>query len=203
MQQPLPNEISLEVFLIWEQQQDDRYEWIDGTVVPFAGGSDDNGAIITNITVFLGSAVAGGPCFVRGSDRSLVPQDAHGRNLGSFHSDLFVSCAAEDRIGSTAHFPTVVIEVLSPHGSGEFTTKKRAYLASRDIKEYLIIESTERFVTHFVWTSDRRLAMIEYDCGPVHIRSLGLVLALQQIYADTKTQTILRPISSQDQIIIE
>jgi len=203
MQQPLPNEISLEAFLAWEQQQDDRFEWIDGAVVPFAGGSDDHGAIITNMTILLGGAVAGGPCFVRGSDRRLVPQDAHGRSLGSFYSDLFVSCAQEDRVGGTAHFPSVVIEVLSPHGSGEFTTKKRAYLASRDIKEYLIIESVERFVTHFAWTSDRRLAVIEYDHGPVQIRSLGLVLTFEQIYADTKTRTILRPISPQDQIIIE
>ncbi len=50
MNQPTPSGISRADFLAWEQQQADRFEWVDGTVVRRAGGSDDHAAINSNST---------------------------------------------------------------------------------------------------------------------------------------------------------
>ena len=79
MNQPLPENISLADFLTWERAQSDRYEWIDGTVVRCAGGTDEHAAISSNLNAAFHAAVGSGPCFVRGSDRKLVPRDASGR----------------------------------------------------------------------------------------------------------------------------
>jgi Uma2 family endonuclease len=149
MNQPQPENISLEAFLAWEQQQADRYEWIDGTILRCAGGSDEHAAIAANLIAAFHTAAGNGPCFVRGSDRKLVPRDAHGRDLGSFYADLFISCAPEDRRGGAAHFPTIVVEILSQHGGSEFTRKKEAYLRSARLTDYYIVDSTRRYVFRY------------------------------------------------------
>jgi Uma2 family endonuclease len=203
MNQPQPENISLADFLSWEQSQADRYEWIDGVVVRCAGGSDEHAAIISNMNAAFHAAVGAGPCFVRGSDRKLVPRDAKGRDLGSFYADVFVSCEVADRRGAAAHFPTVVVEVLSEHVGSEFTRKKDAYLGSARLAEYYVVDSTRRYVMRFAWAPNRaertRLVSAEYRRGPVPIPALGLMLTFDEIYAGTDVPAIIHPILPDDQ----
>jgi Uma2 family endonuclease len=204
MNQPYPENISLVDFLTWEQQQTDRFEWIDGIVVPYAGGSAQHSTIIANMTAIFHAATSdNGPCFVQTSDRRLIPRNVNGQDLGSFYADLFVTCAAEDLDGDAAHFPTLVIEVLSPHIGDEFTRKKTAYLGSGRLIEYIIIDSTRRYVERFAWKSDtsghRRLVTADYQRGPVPVPTFGLSIAFDQIYAKTKVPAILHPILPDDE----
>jgi Uma2 family endonuclease len=199
MNQPQAENISLAAFLAWEQQQPDRYEWIDGMIVRCAGGSFEHATIISNLNAAFHAAVGTGPCFVQGSDRKLVPRDAEGDDLGSFYADLFVSCAPEDQRGDAAHFPTLVVEVLSPHGGAEFTRKKEAYLGSARLMEYLIIDSTRRYAIRYAWApasagNGRRLVAAEYRRGPVPMHALDLTITFDQIYAGTSVPAILHPI---------
>lgn len=202
MQQPQPGQISLSDFLQWEQKQADRYEWIDGVVTRCAGGTDEHAAIIANLTAYLHGAVGSGPCFVRGADRKLIPRNEDGIDLGSFYADLFVSCAPEDRRGAAAHFPTVVIEVLSSHVGAEFTRKRDAYLGSARLADYLIVDSTRRAVVRYAWApkaDGRQLITAEYRRGPVPIPSLGLTLSFEDIYAGIVVPAILHPIQSDEE----
>jgi len=197
MNQPLPERISLAEFLVWEQQQQTRHEWVDGEVVPCLGVSFEHGAIATNLIVAFETDVASGPCFVQLSDRQLVPRDDRHRDLGSFYADVFISCAEEDRTGGAAHFPKVVVEILSPHVGDEFTRKKSAYLGSRDLLDYLIVDSTRRSVLRYSWkatAAGRRLVTAEYQRGPVIIPALGLSLSFEQIYAKTSVPAIMHPV---------
>jgi Uma2 family endonuclease len=201
MNRAQPENISLAEFLTWEQQQQDRYEWIDGTITRCAGGSFEHATIISNLNAAFHGATGSGPCFVQGSDRKLVPRDSRGNDLGSFYADLFVSCAPEDRRGDAAHFPTLVVEVLSSHVGAEFTRKKEAYLGSPLLMDYYIIDSTRRYVFRYAWPqrADRgRLMTAEYRRGPVPIPKLGLAVSFEQIYAGTSVPAILRPIRSDD-----
>jgi len=204
MRHPRPEHISLADFLVWEQQQPDRFEWIDGTVVPCSGVSFEHGTISLNLSASFHAAVASCPCFVQPSDRQLIPRDANGRDVGSFYADLFVSCAASDRTGRAAHAPTVVVEVLSQHVGGEFTDKREAYLGSAALVDYLIVNSRRRHVYRYSWKATaengRRLVTCEYRKGPVVIPSLGLTLGFEQIYAGTNVPAILHPISSAKEV---
>jgi Uma2 family endonuclease len=202
MNQPQPENISLADFLTWEQLQTDRYEWADGTVTRCAGGSFEHATIISNLNATFHAATGSGPCFVQGSDRKLVPRDVDGNDLGSLYADLFVSCAPEDRRGDAAHFPTLVIEVLSPHVGAEFTRKKEAYLGSARLMDYYIIDSTRRYVFRYAWqptANGRRLVTAEYRRGPVPVTTLGLAVTFDQIYAGTNVPAILHPIRSDDE----
>jgi Uma2 family endonuclease len=120
--------------------------------------------------------------------------------IGAFYADLFVSCAAEDRTGGAAHFPSLVVEVLSAHVGTEFTRKKEAYLGSARVVEYLIIDSTHRYVFRYALLphgSTARLVTAEYRRGPVPVSTLGLTVAFDQIYAGTSVPAILHPIRSE------
>lgn len=187
MLDPRHERISLADFLKWEQQQPERFEWIDGTIVPCAGVSFEHATIATNLSAIFHMAVAGG---------------ARGRDLGSFYADLFVSCVLSDRTGKAAHFPTVVVEILSEHMGREFTTKKRAYLGSANLRDYLIVDSTSRCVYRFSWKQDGdRLGLFtsEQQHGPVGVPSLALDVTFDQIYAGTDVPAIPHPIRPQDE----
>src|ERR1017187_8340300 len=199
MDQPVPERISLSEFLDWENQQSERYEWFDGSVVQLAGVSDDHSAISSNLNRIIGSKLREGPCFVRGSDRKLVPHDKRGTALGSFYADIFVSCSSEDRKGSAAHLPTVVIEILSDHGNGEFTTKRDAYMGSAKCQEYVIVDSTRQNAFRYSWTGDRKLSIAEYYRGPLLLTSLDLILTFEDIYARTNVPFALHPIRPDDE----
>lgn len=199
MHEPLPPKISLADFLVWEQQQAQRHEWIDGTIVPCAGVTSDHSVITSNLNALFHAAVADTPCFVQTESRQLVPRNKSNRDLGSFYADVFVSCAPEDRAGSAAHFPTVIVEVLSEHVGEEFTRKKRAYLWSAQLADYIIIDSRNQYTYRFSWKTDtaskgRRLITCEQLRGPLAVPSLGLIIPFEQIYAKTGVPRILHSI---------
>lgn len=172
-------------------------------VVRCAGGTDEHAAISSNLNAAFHASVGSGPCFVRGSDRKLVPRDIRGRDLGSFYADLFVSCEPADRRGDAAHFPTIVIEVLSSHVGAEFTRKKDAYLGSARLTDYYVIDSTRRYVARYFWAPEveerGRLFIAEYRRGPLPVPALGLELTFEQIYAGTSVPSIIHPIRPDDQ----
>lgn len=201
MEQPVPEVITLSDFLAWESQQSERFEWIDGTVVHLDGVSDEHSAINANLTRLIREKLDASPCFVRGTDRKLVPFDANNIALGSFYSDLFVSCSAEDRKGPAAHFPSVVIEILSDHVGGEFTTKRDAYMRSAKIVEYIIIDSTRQYAVRYWWTSDRRLAAQDFYRGPLPLSSLDMSIAFTEIYAGTNVPFVVLPVHEDSQLM--
>jgi Uma2 family endonuclease len=121
-------------------------------VLPIAGVSDDHAAISANLTAIIRPTLgADGPCFLRGSDRKLVPHNDRRIPLGSFYADLFVSCFPDDRKGGAPHLTTLVVEILSEPENGEFTKKRDAYMGSAQIHEYVIIDSTRQYAIRYEW----------------------------------------------------
>ncbi len=107
-----------------------------------------------------------------------------------------------DRTGRAAHFPKIVVEILSSHAGDEFTRKKEAYLGSAALAEYVIVDSTRRYVVRFAWKDDkdggRRLVTAEYRRGPVAVPTLGSTISFDEIYYGTAVPPILHPISPDD-----
>jgi Uma2 family endonuclease len=162
---------------VWEAQQAERYEWIDGKIVPSGGVTFEHAAISSNLNAAFRAAVGAGPCFVQDSVRYLMPRNIHGEDLGLFRADVFVSCASGDKSRVGAHFPTIVVEILSKTMDLEFTDKKDAYLGSAQLRDYIIINSLKRIVYCFSWKNTeqgRRLVSCDYRRGPVEVPSLNL-----------------------------
>ena len=63
-----PESWTVDEFLAWEREQEERYEYVDGVIRMMVGGTLDHNTIIGNVSSALRSQLKGGPCrvFVEG-----------------------------------------------------------------------------------------------------------------------------------------
>lgn len=97
---------TLEDFLTWEAQQDERYEFIDGRILGMVGGTNAHALIKGNVYAALRARLRGQVCRPIIDGPKVVPAQ------GSYYPDVMVSCEpivpGADRIEA----PVVVVEVL-------------------------------------------------------------------------------------------
>jgi Uma2 family endonuclease len=131
-----PKLMSVEEFLDWEIEQDQKWELVDGIPILretrlMAGGTAKHAQIAANIMLAIGPQLRGGPCRVYGSDLKV-------RNAASArYPDVTVDCGT--RAGAkTAETPRVVFEVLSPSNS--------TFQQTRLLADYQKIESIDQIV---------------------------------------------------------
>jgi Uma2 family endonuclease len=101
-----------EEFFIWQLDQDERYELVDGVPVPLramTGASNAHDVIVVNCIAELHSRLRGKPCRVASADTALRTSLRSARR-----PDLTVDCAPPRGDSYEAHLPTVVVEILSP-----------------------------------------------------------------------------------------
>jgi Uma2 family endonuclease len=99
-------------FYIWQLDQDERYELVDGVPVPLramTGASNVHDVILVNCILELGNRLRGRPCRVASADTALRTSIRSSRR-----PDVTVDCAPPEAKSYEAQRPTVVVEVLSP-----------------------------------------------------------------------------------------
>jgi Uma2 family endonuclease len=112
MAEPQRQLMSVEEFFAWQEQQEDRYELVDGVPVPLRGmigASNAHDAIVVNIIISLGNQLRGGPCRVATADRAVRTAIRRVRR-----PDVTVECAPIDRASYEARAPKLLVEVFSP-----------------------------------------------------------------------------------------
>lgn len=62
----IPNYFSADEYLQWEDQQEEKHEYIDGLIYAMAGASESHVDITTNLTVILANHLRGGDCKLSG-----------------------------------------------------------------------------------------------------------------------------------------
>jgi len=120
-------------FLLWhEQQQDRRYELIDGVPVAIAGARRRHDQVV-NTLVALGGRLGVGPCRPFSSDTAVWISEYQVR-----YPDLGVDCGRFVDEALAADAPAVVFDVLSE------TT--RAFDLVRKVEEYKSVDSLRHIV---------------------------------------------------------
>ena len=171
-------------YLELEARSDVRHEYVAGTIVAMAGGSVEDGRLISRLGALLSRALEGRPCVVlpadvrvriRASDRATYP-------------DLHVVCSEVERDPDDDHAvvnPTVIIEVLSDTTAESDRGDKFAdYRRLRALREYVLVSQRERRVD--VYRRDgRRWHLDEYGAGErVVFESIAVELAVDDVYVD-------------------
>jgi Uma2 family endonuclease len=130
---------TLDDFLAWERQQDERYEYLDGAVTPRAGGSLDHATIAGNIETYLRERLRGGACRPFGSDAKVI---LAGRAI---YPDVSVTCAPEiDGKSDLVPDPVVVIEVVSPSTARrDKSRKKLRAFQTPSVQHFVTVEQDE------------------------------------------------------------
>lgn len=163
-------------YLDWEQQQERRYEYVNGDVFAMKGGTIAHGTIALNLATLLKLHLRGSGCRVFNSDIKVgITENGPFR-----YPDLSVSCDERDRPAvEFIEHPSLIVEVLSPSTEAYDRGGKFAhYRQIKTLQEYVLIDA-ERFsvecfrlnaagkweLTHYFDDEDMELTSVAFHCS--------------------------------------
>jgi Uma2 family endonuclease len=190
MEYEMPARMTLRSFLEWSERalDDARYELIDGRPVALAKPTRRHNRLVTALQRRIDARVASLGC----------ESDASGATLANGRSpDIVVTCDERDLRETDDYvnervisFPKLVVEVLSPSTRDtDLGTKVDLYRAIESLQEYLILDSQTRFARLYRRdeTHPDQLSMLpDRISGDVELRSIGLTISLEALYADAR-----------------
>jgi Uma2 family endonuclease len=173
-----PRPWTVDDFLDWERQQEERYEFVGGIIRMMVGGTADHNTIAGNIFATLRGLLRGKPCrpFMEGMKvRSAT---------ASMYPDVVVTCTDVPPKNDVVPEPVIVFEVLSrstqDHDRGQ---KWSAYQSIPSLRQYVLISQDELEVDVYLREGDgwrynvRRGAGVIIDLAVAEIR-----LSMAEIY---------------------
>ena len=177
----LPNYFPRDEYLQWEEQQNEKHEYVDGQIYAMAGASENHVDITTNLTVILASYLRGGNCKV-------FPTDMHlhiaSKNI-YYYPDLLVTCDERDRLNKQyKSYPCLLIEVLSESTEAKDRGVKFAHYQTLDsLQEYVLVNQWEKRVEIFRRT-DRQFWLLQTltEDDIIELQSINLAIPVKDIY---------------------
>ncbi|MEJ1159857.1 Uma2 family endonuclease [Prosthecomicrobium sp. N25] len=149
-----PQRMTLDAFLAWERDQEDRYELVDGRPMAMTGGTQAHDLVRGNIFAALKERLRGKPCRAY-IDVKLVCPSGNSR-----YPDVQVDCAPVDRDAVTSRSPALVVEVLS-----------RSTMATDVLVKHGDYQSVPSIETCVVFWQDRPKAVLHRRIGSHLVRA--------------------------------
>ena len=180
--------ITVEEYLAFERDSEEKHEYRNGEVVAMAGASYAHNAIVGNAFASLRAQLRGGTCRVNFSDlRVHIPAS----RLFTY-PDLTVVCGpprfSDDRQDTLLN-PQIIIEVLSPSTEGyDRGMKFRHSRSIESLREYVLIEQDSQRIEHFVRQANDRWLFSD-TIGPdamLHLPTLDCAIPLAEIYEEVE-----------------
>ncbi|MBF0259270.1 MAG: Uma2 family endonuclease [Desulfamplus sp.] len=141
------SEMSVQDYLDWEMEQQEKHEFFHGEVFAMAGASRRHVTVSGNVFSSLDQALEGGNCRVYMADMKLqaAPDSVY------FYPDLFVTCDAADHLEDYAmNSPIVVVEVLSASTAAYDRGEKFAvYRKIPSLQEFVLIDPERKTIELF------------------------------------------------------
>ncbi len=175
---------SPEEYLALEEAADYKSEYIDGLIVPMAGGSTNHNQIAVNFSTELNFAFKQLDYRVFMSDvRLWIPK----RRIYTYPDSLVVAGEPEyfNQRNDTITNPKVIIEVLSDSTQGyDRGGKFEIYRTIPTFEEYLLISQSRMHIEQYSKTANKRWSLQEYDEEDemIHLTSVGFQVAIADIY---------------------
>jgi Uma2 family endonuclease len=172
-----------EYFQLEDDDQDTRYEYIDGHVYAMAGGTANHDTIKSNVQRILWSLLRGSNCRVYSSDMKVYISETR-----YFHPDVTVSCDPRDRgRAKSIQSPRLIVEVLSPSTElTERTWKLRNYSSHPTIEEYVLVDAQSLKVESYDKEQNRWIYEAFESGDDVTLHSLDIRFPLIDAYVDVE-----------------
>jgi Uma2 family endonuclease len=178
----LQNHLSIEQYLQWEEQQEEKHEYVNGMIYAMAGATENHVSITANFTAIILSHLRGNQCKVLASDMKV---NIAVKNI-YYYPDILVTCDERDR-QSKKHksYPCVIIEVLSNSSEAKDRGVKFAnYQTIETLQEYVLISQWEKRVEIFR-RSERFWVLQTYTAGElIELQSINLQIFIDAIYEE-------------------
>lgn len=182
---------TIEQYLAWERQADERSEFVDGEIYAMAGESGAHGDISLNLAVLIGGQLKGTNCRARIKDskvRSGALMEHLGRGMVSY-PDMVVICGEveyHDEQKDVTLNPKVVFEILSD--STEQFDRGTKFMRYRNfnptLTDYILIAQNEPHVEHHLRLENGEWLLREYDGmdKSFNIESINCTVSLAELY---------------------
>ena len=185
MGQALQKNLSVVEFLDFDNQSQDRHEYVAGRIFAMTGGTMRHNRVSGNVFRVLSSVLDGSPCQVFINDMKLHVQEAD----SVYYPDVMVYCgsaiAGEEKLVSDA---SLIVEVSS-ESTAEIDRREKlsAYRKLPSLKAYWIVSQTERRVEVHSRDALGRWQAVVYESGEVlpDVGLLGAEQALDSFYTGT------------------
>ncbi len=178
---PQPSKMTSAEYLLWEPQQDLRYEFVEGEVVAMTGGTIPHNDIALNLYTALRPHLRARGCRINVADVKVIvnPTSTY------FYPDLVVSCDPQDLTAREAIAdPTVIAEVLSPSTATKDRSEKFArYRSLPSLQEYVLIEADKIGVECYRLGEGRMWLYYPYTAGDtIELESIEFSCPIELLY---------------------
>jgi Uma2 family endonuclease len=180
---PSQNYMSPQEYLEWEEQQEIKYEYVNGEVFAMTGGTLPHTTIALNLASALKSHLRGGSCRTFMADAKVAVSEN-----GSFHyPDVVVSCDERDQTAiKFLQYPCLIVEVLSPSTAAYDRGKKfTQYRRIETLREYVLIDAEQISLDCFRLNEKGFWELHPYEAGDeVHLTSVDFRFPISLVYED-------------------
>jgi Uma2 family endonuclease len=179
---------SPEEYLQLEETAEYKSEYIDGLIIPMAGGTTNHNRIALNVSTELNFAFKQQDYEVfMGDVRLWIPQ-----HRIYTYPDVMVIVGEPiywDNRTDTITNPIVIIEVLSESTAGyDREGKFQAYRTIPSFAEYVLIDQTRIYIEQYSKTAKKRWSLCEYDeeDESITLTSIAFQISLADVYNKVK-----------------
>ena len=176
--------MTLEEYLEFDYNAEGRYEYFDGEVVEVSGGSPEHSLLGNRIGFLLQRELMQKNCSVYNSEVQIkVPV-----KLPYCYGDVSALCEKPiyEDLGNQRLLinPSLIVEVLSPSTEKyDRDLKFKAYKSIESLREYLLINQDQKFVTLYTKHNEKFWFQSEYVEGEtLKLESLECELKVDEIY---------------------
>jgi Uma2 family endonuclease len=129
---------TVEDFLAWERQQEERYEFVGGMIRMMVGGTADHNSIALNVASSLRNCLGGSPCRAFMEGMKVVSATT------TMYPDVVVTCSQMPAKSDVVTESSVVFEVPSRSTEGfDRGQKWLAYQSIDSLEQYVLISQDE------------------------------------------------------------
>ncbi|MBD2244953.1 Uma2 family endonuclease [Nostoc sp. FACHB-888] len=181
-----------EEYLELEEAADYKSEYIDGQIIPMAGGTINHNRISLNLSAALNFAFRQQDYEVfMGDIRLWIPQ-----KLTYTYPDVMILAGEPEFFNNRKDVilnPQIIVEVLSKSTKGyDRQYKFEAYRTISTFQEYLLIDQTRIYVEQFSKIGKKQWTLREYDeeDEAIALVTVPFEISLQDLYNKVKFEPV-------------
>jgi Uma2 family endonuclease len=189
-----------EEYLELEEAAEYKSEYIDGQIIPMAGGTINHNQIALNLSTELNFAFKKQNYRVfMGDVRLWIPQ-----KLTYTYPDVMILAGEPEFFNNRKDIilnPQIIVEVLSKSTKGyDREDKFQAYRTISTFQEYLLIDQTRIHVDQFSKTGKKQWTLREYDeeDDAIALVTVPFEISLQDLYNKVKLEPVESEAESAD-----
>jgi Uma2 family endonuclease len=172
-----------EEYFVWEEQQLERHEYIDGEVYAMSGGTINHSDIAMNFGTMLKNHLRGSGCKTLNSDARVNVVESN----NYIYPDLSVTCDERDKTTPQfIRYPCLIVEVLSPSTEAyDRGNKFKLYRKNPSLRDYVLVDSSKMEIDLYRKDESGNWYIINYEVGDsIELKSINLACSIEQVYED-------------------